>query len=720
MCRMHDCSIHFWRPERRRLLLGLTLAAAALPGAARAQSGSFHDVLPGWIGLIAAPGRERSATDAIMRAQSGWTRGALGMLTRRAGNGSPRRLVACAIDRAAYTVTEITAAGYLRVHNAEPGRQHPLWDQFHEGQRVLVQRRDGTVQPGVFAVRSNHLWRRRPQQDALVTADDLWLDVGASSASAVAALGIRILDPVVRELPAWSYGDARDSYVAGPSAVARTGCAAVAALSGNAPSSGENVYVIATQGSFTNAGISAAIARVGPVDEVIIAGGQVGMDTGAVTTAITTATSRASRSLDRSSTIGVRARFAGSLMESVRASDADAFAAALAVAVAVPASAIHPVALPLPPAPTATMLRRDAVSDVAAMMARLTNLYAVSGHEEPVRAAVLASLPAWAQSRATTDSAGNLVLPLGPDRDTAVVMAHMDEIGFVVTRIAHDGTLTLRTHGSFYPSLWEGQPALLHLDVAQPSARVGGECAEASGSSLRGVFVPRDSAVHKQPTTSTAWFGLDSAALVARGAKIGSTLTGYKCATRLAGTRFSARSIDDRAGVTALLMAVARIDPAKLTHKTLLVWSVREEGGLEGAGAAAALFGPTIHRVHAVDTFVSSDSPVEDRRFGYAPLGEGAVVRALDNSSATPPEEVDRLLELARSRQIPLRFGVTNGGNDGSQLVRFGAVNVPFSWPLRYSHSPAEVADLRDISAMADLTRAIIEDRGSRVEDRRP
>jgi putative aminopeptidase FrvX len=31
-------------------------------------------------------------------------------------------------------------------------------------------------------------------------------------------------------------------------------------------------------------------------------------------------------------------------------------------------------------------------------------------------------------------------------------------------------------------------------------------------------------------------------------------------------------------------------------------------------------------------------------------------------------------------------------------------------WPLRYSHSPAEVVDLKDLLSLADLVRGIAED----------
>jgi putative aminopeptidase FrvX len=171
--------------------------------------------------------------------------------------------------------------------------------------------------------------------------------------------------------------------------------------------------------------------------------------------------------------------------------------------------------------------------------------------------------------------------------------------------------------------------------------------------------------------------------------------------------RFTARSTDDRAGDTALLLALDSIVPAKLTHKVIFAWSVQEEGGLLGSRALAAELGPTVQIVHAVDTFVSSDSPLESERFAHATLGSGAVVRALDNSSVASPREVDRVEQLAKLARIPLQLGITNGGNDGSQFARYGAIDVALAWPLRYSHSPAEVIDLRDLRSLSQAIAAV-------------
>lgn len=273
-------------------------------------------------------------------------------------------------------------------------------------------------------------------------------------------------------------------------------------------------------------------------------------------------------------------------------------------------------------------------------------------------------------------------------------IAHLDEVGFEVSNIAADGTVSLRTRGGLFPSLWEGQPALLHFDHA---GRVP----------LQGVFVPRDTATTKQPEALTAWFGIDGAALKQLGVVNGLAVTAYKDATRIGPTRFTARALDDRAGSTALILAAKRIDPSSLKRKVILAWSVREETGLEGAIAMGKRYGASVKRVFSIDTFVSSDSPLETTRFAHAPLGQGAVIRGLDNSAVASPAELDRLLLIARQQNIPLQVGATNGGTDGSDFIRYGVLHVGLSWPGRYSHSPVEVLDLRDLQALERLVYAI-------------
>jgi len=88
-------------------------------------------------------------------------------------------------------------------------------------------------------------------------------------------------------------------------------------------------------------------------------------------------------------------------------------------------------------------------------------------------------------------------------------------------------------------------------------------------------------------------------------------------------------------------------------------------------------------------------------------LGQGAVIRGLDNSAVASPTEIERIISIAKAHGIPLQVGATNGGTDGSDFVRYGAEHVSLSWPGRYSHSPVEVLDLRDLQALERLIHAL-------------
>jgi putative aminopeptidase FrvX len=334
------------------------------------------------------------------------------------------------------------------------------------------------------------------------------------------------------------------------------------------------------------------------------------------------------------------------------------------------------------------------IADAQAVLSQLVESYGVSGAEAPVRETVQRLLPAWAQTE--TDTAGNLWVRVGRGDPVVVFVAHLDEIGFLVDSILDDGTLRLRSRGGFFPSLFEAKPALVHTGRAD----------------VAGIFLPRDTGFTRRapPPLRVSLGTTTRAATAALGIGAGSTITMPKQYVRLAGTRATGRSFDDRVGSASLLLALRRLDRAKLKHQVIFIWSTREEIGLEGAEAAAHALGSTPRRVHAIDTFVSADAPLELPNFAVAPIGAGAVARALDNSSITPPPSLDSLLALARARGIALQVGTTNGGNDGSVFTPFGVVDVPLGWPLRYSHSPAEVIDLKDLVSLADLVRAIAED----------
>jgi putative aminopeptidase FrvX len=119
--------------------------------------------------------------------------------------------------------------------------------------------------------------------------------------------------------------------------------------------------------------------------------------------------------------------------------------------------------------------------------------------------------------------------------------------------------------------------------------------------------------------------------------------------------------------------------------------------------ADAAKQGRAPDTVFAIDTFVSSDSPLETQRFADAIVGRGFVVRAVDNSNIDPPADVARVISMARDHDIPVQWGATGGGNDGAAYTRYGTVDVALGWPMVYSHSPVETVSSRDVDALSQI-----------------
>jgi putative aminopeptidase FrvX len=671
-----------------------------VPAALDAQAGPepMMEAVAQWVRLIAPPGAEDQTGTTLNRTLgSTWSLDRSGNLVKRVGSGSPRRVVACGLDVPSYVVSQVTSDGYLRVRRTG-GATHPLWDQFHEAQRVAIVARAGRV-PGVVAVANGHFTQQHRADTLPATMDDLWIDIGASTAADVARAGVAVLDPIAIDRPAWTFAD----FAAGPGAGTRAGCAAMVAVANSgATPNGETIFVVSAQKSYNWLGFSHLLAQAGRVNTIaMIADGveeglSLAQGRGGRGGGRGNVPPRAAAGVESIRIITPRVRYARSTVEVISSTAVrDVF---LQVAEFAGMDIQPPANWPTPGVDTARVLSRRAGTDgeIERQWMALADLPGVAGHEGPVREAVLSALPAWARSRAVVDSIGNVIVSMGPDRDSVAFIAHMDEVGFEVASIMGDGTVTVRTRGGAVIPSWESTPAYLHLSGAPP---------------LRGIFVPRDSGRTRAPAALTVWFGVDSATLVSRGARVGQSITSYKRADRLLGSRITGRGSDDRTGTAALLFAIRRLNPDSLSHKVIFVWSVQEEGGLNGARFFGDLHGRNLRRVYSVDTFVSSDTPKESPHFAYLPLGSGAVLRGLDNGSLVPRAERDRIIRIARARNIPLQVGTTFGSTDGSAIQVWGPVNIGLSWPGRYSHGPAEVLDLRDVDALIRLIVAVASDR---------
>lgn len=702
------------RPIPPAVLLLLLLAP-------RAQAVTLGDEVEAYLRVAAVSGREEPAAEFVASRLAGLpvTRDALGNVVVTLGSGSPRRLVACPMGEPGFVVGRIHEDGYLRLVPAGENLA-PLWAQAHEGQTVVVGGAQGW-RAGAVVLPSVHLMQSDADEpsETPFSVGDAWVDVGAESAAEVAAMGIRLLDPVALiRRPSRLAGD----LLAGPSARLRGACiAAVDAARRLHPFQGKGTLVFAWTAldGINGKGLEHVVRRLGPFEEAILLSPRFGwkpgendsphipVDLPAPGSGILQAGDGAAQPAPhvpmdddafpfqggktRVRYLGLPARYLETPVETIATADVARLADRLAEDQGgrkAPASTALPPLLPEP-----ALVEATGHDETAQLLSTLVSRYGVSGDEGPVRDEILRQLPAWAKPE--VDSTGNVLVTVGSGDEHVLFVAHMDEVGFRVAEVLADGRLRLETRGGLLPSVWEAQAALVH----------GGR------GPVPAVFEPREGwrAAEKRWNgggTLTAWLGVSSAKEAeALGVKVGSTVTMPKRMFRIGPHRVLARGLDDRNGCAALLLALRRIDPAKLGRRVTFAWVTDEETGLVGSTALAKRL-TDLDRVHPVDTFVSSDSPIETKRFAYTVLGKGAVLRAMDNLSLTPRPLIDRFLALAERNGIPVQYGMTGGASDGVAFLANGPEMLPFSWPGRYSHSPIEAADLRDIESLIRLVVA--------------
>ena len=640
---------------------------------------------------------------------------ALGNLTVRLGSGSPRTLVVAPLDEPGYVIAGITDDGYLRIHRHTSGLTQLLAAEYHVGQPILVRTSRGAHVSGVTATPSTHLRSTAaPGSDAGPrTIDDIFIDVGASTRDEVAALGIRVLDAVtLRERVTRLLG----AQIAGSAVSARAGSVALLEIAnrlGTAPIHGTVILSWTAQSFFGQRGLQRLIESekpdrliaftggLAPTKDAVGSSGEIGSgvlirDDDALLSAASTALGvgiqkRAVADLPFNSPRGlethvlaVPSRYAQTPVETVDARDIEAAARLVASAMGVnrlgTGVAVQPVLEP----PATTFAEPD-----LRLLAGLVRAYGVSSHEEAVRSEVLRRMPPWA--RPVVDKKGNVSVRFGQGGKPLMFVAHMDEVGFEITSINDDGTAAVRSVGGMYVSLYEAHPVVVHTATGPRQAVLSPRRNYSTSTTLDPDLKTIALDVGARTRAEAESFGL----------VIGQAITPRKDLVKLGEHRATARSMDDRNGSTALLQALLRIDPATVKNRVTFVWSVEEEIGLAGAAFIAAA--ETFDTVFAIDTFVSSDTPVDSRRLAYAPLGKGAVLRGLDSRSLVPASVIDRISALAGENNVALQIGVTGGGTDASPFSAKGAIDVGLSWPGRYSHSPVEVMDRRDLESLTRL-----------------
>jgi putative aminopeptidase FrvX len=333
------------------------------------------------------------------------------------------------------------------------------------------------------------------------------------------------------------------------------------------------------------------------------------------------------------------------------------------------------------------------LSDLQELLKKLVEAIGVSGFEEGVRKNIRELIPGDVESE--VDSIGNLIASIGSGKPHIILIAHMDELGFLVSSIEENGYVRLRKVGSFDDRYLPGKVFQIHtsegavegvIGLTPPHLTVDPETVK---KVLQSHELYLDVGSRSKDETSDL------------GVKLLDPVTVKKEFRVINEDYFCCRSIDDRFGCLALVETLKRLHDVELERKMTFVWSVREETGLEGARVIANTI--QADKAIVVDSYPSADAPLTPLHLAPAKLGDGPVLRITDNGATANPELVEKARNIAEKHGIPLGAGATGGMTDGLPLQEKGIPMVPITIPIRYMHSPVEMCHRLDLEKLIEL-----------------
>ena len=313
---------------------------------------------------------------------------------------------------------------------------------------------------------------------------------------------------------------------------------------------------------------------------------------------------------------------------------------------------------------------------------------------------------AWCRDRwaglgatVTPQPIGNVLAHVPGNGPRLLIQGHADEIGFVVKSIdakgfvwLTDGQAGSKNAGLRYPV---GQPAL----ILGRTAHVPGLFATPTGHILSTKSGDRPS-----PSENDIFVDLgvtSKAEAEALGVHVGAGVI-WNPPTRRLGQRLHGKAIDDRVALALMTHLLETVESRRLTYDLTLAATVQEEIGLVGAMSLDSA-GPFDLAI-AIDNGPIADYPGVDQKEIPIDLGNGPALVYKDSWTHYDRRVIERLRAVAVAGSIPYQECIFPGfGSDGAALIRAGIPTALLGIPTRYTHSPFELLDERDLDAALRL-----------------
>ncbi|MGE6628938.1 M42 family metallopeptidase [Bacillus sp. NPDC077027] len=338
------------------------------------------------------------------------------------------------------------------------------------------------------------------------------------------------------------------------------------------------------------------------------------------------------------------------------------------------------------------------------MLKDLTDAKGIPGNERDVKRVMQTYIESYADE-VSTDRLGSFIAKKAGDPNGPKIMlaGHLDEVGFMVTKIDEKGFIRFQTVGGWWSQVMLAQRVTIVTNK--------GEITGIIGSKPPHVLSPEARKKSVEITDMFIDIGASSREQAMEwGVVPGDQIVPYFEFTVMNDEKLLlAKAWDNRIGCAVAIDVMKNLHETKHENIAYSVATVQEEVGLRGAKTAAQTIQPDIG--FAIDVGVAGDTPGITEKEATSKLGKGPTIVVFDASMVSHKGLRDFVVQTAEELNIPYQFdSAPGGGTDagGIHLTGHGVPSLSIGIPSRYIHTHAAMIHRDDYENAVKLLTEVI------------
>jgi len=339
------------------------------------------------------------------------------------------------------------------------------------------------------------------------------------------------------------------------------------------------------------------------------------------------------------------------------------------------------------------------MDETLTMLKDLTDAKGISGHEKEARDVMEKYLAPYADE-VYTDNLGSLIGKKSGDENGPKIMVagHLDEIGFMVTRIDDKGFIYFQTIGGWWSQVMLAQRVTIMGGKGDVTGVIGSKPPHILSAEAR-----------KKPVKIEDMF-IDIGAsskeeALEFGVKPGDSIVPYFEFSQMKNEKMLlAKAWDNRIGCAIAIEVLKQLKDEEHPNVVYGVGTIQEEVGLRGVRTSANKIEPDIG--FGVDVGIAGDTPGISDKDADSKLGKGPQIVLYDASMISHKGVRDFIINTADENDIPYQYTSMAGGGTDSGAIHLTANGVPslsITIATRYIHSHAAILHRDDFENAVKL-----------------